>query len=510
MYRVMIIDDEPIVLEGMRMFSWKDENCILVGEARDGSEGLALAKKLMPDIVFTDIKMPGMNGLEFADAFHEIRRETLIVVFTGYSEFSYAQKALRIGVFDFLVKPVSVDALRTVLKKASDFLNARRMEGRRTQELTDTVKRMKSAVQEQLLSDALRGIFKFDKHTISAGDMNIGSFVVAAVSGDGQKKLETYVLRDILLEIVKKANECNLLRFEFERYILLFCFPRETESEHCRRYVLQTLEETQLSVWKTFNFSFSAGISLADDDIFCLSQLKRQAVQVLRSNLLYGKNSVSLFERKDAVPIVSSDFENQKTKMLAALQVRDDTLLVNEFEKLVTMLIMSTDSREQVCENIRSILVEIAFLTNSGSDMHIGDYAGKETSDYVSEVKDELLRIFHRLQVQDGETKRDIATIVENYIKTHYAENISLTTLSELLCYNTAYLSKLIRKNCKRNFMDMLIHTRMANAKELLRTTDETVALIAAKVGYNDEGYFITAFKKRIGCSPADFRSQYF
>ena len=91
MYRVMIIDDEPIVLEGMRMFSWKDENCILVGEARDGSEGLALAKKLMPDIVFTDIKMPGMNGLEFADAFHEIRRETLIVVFTGYSEFSYAQ-----------------------------------------------------------------------------------------------------------------------------------------------------------------------------------------------------------------------------------------------------------------------------------------------------------------------------------------------------------------------------------------------------------------------------------
>ena len=510
MYRVMIIDDEPIVLEGMRMFPWAEERCTLVGEAHDGAEGLALAKKLMPDIVFTDIKMPGMNGLEFADAFHAINRKALIVVFTGYSEFSYAQKALRIGVFDFLVKPVTVGALHTVLKKAAGVLDARHMEGRQTQELTDTVKRMKSAVQEQILSDALRGVFKFDTHIVSAADLNIGCFVVAAVSGDDEKKLETYVLRDILLRIVKEANECNLLRFEFERYILLFCFSRETEPEKCGEYVLQILKKAQLSVWKTFNFSFSAGVSFTDDDIFRLPQLKRQALLVLRKNLLHGKNSISRFEREAAAPIVSVDFETQKTNMLSALQARDDTLLVSEFEKLVAVLTSGTDRSDQICENIRDVLVEIVFLTGSEDDMRIGNYAGKETVDYVREAKTELLRIFHRLQVQDGETKRDIATIVENYIKEHYAENISLTTLSEQLCYNTAYLSKLIRKNCKRNFMDMLIHTRMENAKELLCTTDETIARIAAKVGYNDEGYFITAFKKRIGCSPADFRSQYF
>ena len=508
MYRVMIIDDEPIVLEGMRMFPWKNENCTLVGEARDGADGLALAKKLMPDIVFTDIKMPGMNGLEFADAFREIHSNALIIVFTGYSEFSYAQKALRIGVFDFLVKPVSVGALRAVLKKASEFLDVRRMEGRRTRELTDTVKRMKFAVQEQLLSDALRGVFKFDKNTVSAGDLNVGYFVVAAVSGDGEKKLETYVLRDSLLKVVKNANECNLLRFEFERYVLLFCFPRETEPERCRKYVLQTLEEAQLSVWKRFNFSFSAGISLADDDIFSLPQLKRQALQVLRNNLLHGKNTVSRFERKDTAPIVFADFETQKIQIFSAIQARDRTLLMSEFEKLVMTLTTNTGNSEQVCENIRDVLVEVAFLTNS--DMRIGDYVGKKAADYVCEVKDELLRIFHRLQVQDGEMKRDIATIVENYIKEHYAENISLTTLSERLCYNTAYLSKLIRKNCKRNFMDILIRTRMEKAKELLHTTEETISRIAAKVGYNDEGYFITAFKKETGCSPADFRLRRF
>ncbi|MBC6719856.1 response regulator [Treponema sp. Marseille-Q4130] len=492
----------------MRMFPWENENCTLVGEAPDGADGLALAKKLMPDIVFTDIRMPGMNGLEFADAFREIHSNALIIVFTGYSEFSYAQKALRIGVFDFLVKPVSVGALRAVLKKAAKFLDVRCMEGRRTRELTDTVKRMKFAVQEQLLSDALRGVFKFDKNTVSADDLNVGHFVVAAVSGDGEKKLETYVLRDSLLKVVKKANECNLLRFEFERYVLLFCFPREIEAERCRKYVLQTLEEAQLSVWKRFNFSFSAGISLADDDIFSLPQLKRQALHVLRNNLLHGKNSVSRFERKDTAPIVFADFETQKIQILSAIQARDRVLLVSEFEKLVMTLTTNTGNSEQICENIRDVLVEVAFLTNS--DMPIGDYVGKKAADYVCEVKDELLRIFHRLQVQDGEMKRDIATIVENYIKEHYAENISLTTLSERLCYNTAYLSKLIRKNCKRNFMDMLIRTRMEKAKELLRTTEETIARIAAKVGYNDEGYFITAFKKETGCSPADFRLRRF
>ena len=506
----MIIDDEPIVLEGMRLFPWEDENCTLVGEARDGADGLALAKKVMPDIVFTDIKMPGMNGLEFADVFREIHRNALIIVFSGYSEFSYAQKALRIGVFDFLLKPVSVGTLRAVLKKASEFLDARSMEGRRTRELTDTVKRMKSAVQEQLLSDALRGVFKFDKNTVSVGDLSVVSFVVAAVSGDGEKKLETYVLRDSLLKVVKNANECNLLRFEFERYVLLFCFSRETEPERCRKYVLQTLEDAQLSVWKRFNFSFSAGISLADDNVFNLPQLKRQALHVLRSNLLHGKNTVSCFERQDAVPIVFADFERQKVQIFSAIQARDRALLVSEFENLTALLVTNIVSSQQLCENIRDMLVEIEFLTNGGSDMRIGDYNGKKAADYICEVKDELLRIFDRLQVQDGEMKRDIATIVENYIKEHYAENISLTTLSDLLCYDTAYLSKLIRKNCKRNFMDMLIHIRMEKAKELLRTTGKTIACIAEKVGYNDEGYFITAFKKETGCSPADFRLRRF
>lgn len=113
MFRVVLIDDEALVLKGMSMVLEKDENIQLVGTASTGPEGFDLIYKEKPDIVFTDIRMPGMTGLEMIEKAQERFPEIVYIIFSGFNEFKYVQKAIGLGVLDYLEKT----SYRTGLKK---------------------------------------------------------------------------------------------------------------------------------------------------------------------------------------------------------------------------------------------------------------------------------------------------------------------------------------------------------------------------------------------------------
>lgn len=129
MLKILIIDDEEIIREGLRsVIDWASFGCLLVGEAEDGDEGIELVAKLKPDIVFTDIRMPGLNGLEMISKIKQQKLECKIIILTGFRDFAYAQEAVRLGAFRFLLKPTKTeeinnaleDAIRDIKKTASE------------------------------------------------------------------------------------------------------------------------------------------------------------------------------------------------------------------------------------------------------------------------------------------------------------------------------------------------------------------------------------------------------
>ena len=126
MFRVVLIDDEALVLKGMSMVLEKDENIQLVGTASTGPEGLDLIYKEKPDIVFTDIRMPGMTGLEMIEKAQERFPEIVYIIFSGFNEFKYVQKAIGLGVLDYLEKPVTVQDLKKSLARAGKILEYKR------------------------------------------------------------------------------------------------------------------------------------------------------------------------------------------------------------------------------------------------------------------------------------------------------------------------------------------------------------------------------------------------
>jgi len=120
MYKVMIIDDEDTIREGLRsVINWEEHNCSIIAEAEDGDEGVKLVTSLKPDIIFTDVRMPGLSGLEMVSKINELHHRCIIVILTGFREFEYAQQAIRLGAFRLILKPTNTDELLQTIDDAT-------------------------------------------------------------------------------------------------------------------------------------------------------------------------------------------------------------------------------------------------------------------------------------------------------------------------------------------------------------------------------------------------------
>ena len=125
MYRVVLIDDEKRIVEGLRkVVRWQDFGCQVVGDAGDAIRGAALIREARPHILFTDIRMPGDDGLTMLAGLRSEFPDMQVVVLTGYREFTYAQEAIRLGVTRFLLKPSKLDEIHDALRVATERLGA--------------------------------------------------------------------------------------------------------------------------------------------------------------------------------------------------------------------------------------------------------------------------------------------------------------------------------------------------------------------------------------------------
>ena len=151
MYKVLIVDDEPVIVEGLRkIVDWEKYNCVVVGTAASGKEGLEMTEKYQPDILFTDIRMPGMDGLTMIAALRSEHRNMQIVILTGYRDFEYARTALNLGVFRYLVKPSKMKELDEAMESLTERLD--KLGRSKEQEALEDTENANNFVVKQALS----------------------------------------------------------------------------------------------------------------------------------------------------------------------------------------------------------------------------------------------------------------------------------------------------------------------------------------------------------------------
>jgi two-component system response regulator YesN len=216
MWKVMIADDEPKIRRGLRTSIERlRPDLTVVAEAEDGETALATAREKKPDILMIDVRMPFLNGLELIERLHEVLTDCIIIVVSGHDEFEYAQRALQLKVFDYLLKPVPQDALTGVLDRAVEVLGDLR---RRQQYLSwahDQLERNLPLLREQFLRDWVRG--RLSPEEIAEQERFLGvqttgpaamvlvhvvdRVVATAPSQERERRLALYAIRSALEEI---------------------------------------------------------------------------------------------------------------------------------------------------------------------------------------------------------------------------------------------------------------------------------------------------------------------
>lgn len=168
MLKAVVFDDESIVLKGLeRLINWEEYGVKLAGTAMDGISALALFRQLQPEIVMTDIRMPGMDGLKLIELIRQEAPETMCIVFTGFNEYSYVKQALKMGVIDYLEKPVTITTIREGIRKA-----VRRIH--ELSELSELKQKWKSGVLEKATLNLLLSGPKADRQMLEEWTQQFG------------------------------------------------------------------------------------------------------------------------------------------------------------------------------------------------------------------------------------------------------------------------------------------------------------------------------------------------
>lgn len=500
--RILIVEDEVKIRTGMSKLISEHTEHTVVGEARNGKEGLELIRGLRPELVISDIRMPVMGGLEMLEEVKRLGIRCHFIVLSGYSEFEYAQKALRYGVDDYLLKPLAPEDVTSLLDKI--------------QAKIDEETQITEQSTEGLLRELILGI-----RTGTQRDYGVLR-KEASLSETEPLFLVAGFLADVDTSYFEALEErLERIRELYPEYIFLFTVLENTREVFC----LIQGELTEEELCALLQRRLYRGLSSEDMPVWTLQGLENlqrlgKAGEELRGRYLYGmvfgyhvvitEKMVQSFEEKPyqyptqlegrvRVSVCQGSEQSLKKDAETFMDyVRHMGCNPRYYRKAYTKLLACI---ENVCgevnpESARQI---------QGRDLI------KTVSDAVTigALEKSLLKAIE-IVLSTRDRREDIRNYTIrraiNFIREHYMENISLELLADHLEITPEYLSTLFNKEMGLNFTTFLKQFRISHAKRLLKGSDKKIYEIANEVGYNDPKYFNRVFKEEVGVSPGDYR----
>ena len=512
--KVVIIDDEEKVCSLIcTLIDWDRLGLELAGTASDGISGLELVSKAQPDLLVTDIRMPGMSGLQLIEEAKKILPDLLVVLISGYSQFDYAQSAIRYGVVNYLLKPVKKNELNDTLQKMAAGFVRRQNELSHTQQIEEQIARIiKERRQNALLSVITDG------NTREAGAIELPFPVsIVAVKVDGRTLPYDMKAAGVLINRIREhigdMAGGNAVCTVSGTCVVAALGATPSASAAAEELLVWCKEQTELFRAFTLTAAESGGVEKEEDyhdgvlrafcgiaerlgnGTLCLYQEKEPEREYVFDCTPYVntviasviKDDAGKFEEtaqafRDAVvktgcslyqlTIIIDEFKNEMLEE-ARLQLEDRAY--EEVEQLAPIVEMA-DSVEAVWRNLKLFLEKVYEAVGAGC-----------REKYARPVRE-----------------------AQQYIQEHYGDSLlSLNSVADYVGLNSTYFSGLFKKNCSVGFADYLQNLRLAKAKEFLTRTKNPIKQISAEVGYSDPKHFSRIFKSITGIKPNEYRQLY-
>ncbi len=524
MHSVFLVEDEIVVREGIRNgLPWEESGFSLVGEAGDGEMALALIKDLKPDILVTDIRMPFMDGLALARTVKKIQPWIKIVILSGHDEFSYAQKAISIGVDEYLLKPVSAQDMMRCLEKLSARIEEERLARRDAENLKQRVMSGEDALKERWLRDLVSGVVPSDDYAERAREFGVDilarsyAVAIAEFRSEGADMGELNRAKNAIERIVGAFGD--VISYSDAVDAMTFVIKGQA-SDACEETAYALAQGVKYDVERGSRMLVSVGIGGCVSRVRELPQSWAEARNALRYLATTGR--FMIIGASDVRPPGFAGYPEPGSDPIV-LRLRnacegDVDRIVEEFSGLFG----DGDAKAgsvgyyilyDIVVAARKLIDELGGSANQVFPHGIRQESIAEACASLESFRAEVRRIVEAvLSLRDSRSLSYRDTLVQRakrFIKDHYADpDISLNTVASEVNVSPNHFSTVFSQESGETFIEYLTWTRIARAKELLLATGMKSSDIAYEVGYNDPHYFSFIFKKHTGKSPREFRSE--
>ncbi|ADZ83764.1 response regulator [Cellulosilyticum lentocellum] len=532
MFKVLIIDDEPTIRKGLiNIINWKKFQCEICGEASDGVEGLEKIEAYKPDLVFADINMPEINGLEMIKSAKQIVPHSKFIILSGYREFSYMQEAIKIGAFDYILKPSSIEDICEVVKRAVIELKYQRDDQLEAKKLRKCFEESIPILKEKLLYDIIFQI-NINEEEIKEGfelyGIEINEFVMIMIEIDGDsKKKEPYQRQLYQFGIVNTVEEMFAEEFKVEKIVLnnkqiAFIIGTHETVELLEEDVYKKVHSIQQLVESCFDFTVSIAISTKGKDVDELHDKMMECKNALAYRFYMGNSSIILYRD------LSGFYKGQDNLAFDGIdKVLCNTIKTGNEEDVVHILgqindkvIQTNLDPEYIKTFYWNLIYEINMIRISIKNLEVQDkdlshdisslYKLIDNATQVKELQDLLedvaMSVVHRINRYNKKNINQILQKAMDYICENYTMSITLNELAEHTYVSTYYLSRMFKKELGKNFVEYLNEVRIDKAKELLKDNKYKTYEVAELVGIQDPHYFSKIFKKYVNMTPTEYK----
>ena len=499
MFKLMIAEDNPYQLDEIAdIIDWEDYDISLSGMFTNGKDLIKNAMVEQPDIVLTDISMPIMGGIEVAEKIRSMFPYIPVIFMSSYSEFEYAKAALDLDVIGYILKPIQREQIKEVMQLALTKLQeVQRQKIEKEVQIHETDELRAFALKIYL--QALLGC-KEDENEIHEKmkvlcmpEIKDRILYVARFALDNITE-KTPVNEEKELSTTLKAYADSNIQFRLVEikgnYGTILCLAKPNID------IAVMLTKLCVDVEITMSCRCTIGYSKPGRGFKRLAGLMQQANVTLYS-MLKEKASCPIAGYEDIHPLNAHSQEDIQIDILEWLQINDDL----------------TDTGE----SDQHFLSKRAIQEIEKIDWKLQDFLKEQDVEFIlhANTNEAIQRILKCLQNAKQSAKDDASHVysknvkaMREYILNHFAEKISAKEVAKAVFLSASYANARFTEECGITIFEYIMECRMNRAKYLLRTTEERVSWVAEQVGYGEKTSFYLAFKRNVGISPTDYRTQ--
>ncbi|MDN6730939.1 MAG: response regulator [Atopostipes suicloacalis] len=485
MHRLLLVDDEYMILKGLeKIIDWQALNVKLVGVAHNGKEALDFVEHNDVDLVITDVTMPVLNGIEFVQEARERGHEFKIIVLTGYQEFEYAQKFIRLGAVNYLLKPIDKVELKKSVSKAVDELEFEK-------KFYDIDKKY---INQQVIN-WIRGEESFEQienYLPDAFTQSVSNQHCVFYFNNPPKS----IIPKLFDYFEKNATRMQCFRVEDDFYILVSIDIKNRTKEDLAS-LLNLSEENNMLL-----------ISQKIDDVNNMRPVHGQ-LTTMRETRDFYKLSISICDHETFFK--NPHLPKELNAIVQSIYSREISIIKQRLQQLARILF---DYNVAVYEAKTTVYTVVTQSYLVFDDLNNPDYVKSVNNITHSENFEDLKKVLTDETIPLKELSKkllfsDTTREVIKIIQEEYPDKLKLKSIAKRIHLNTMYLGQLFKKETGKSFSEYLNDYRIDIAKNMLVESNDSITDISQAVGYENHGYFYKMFKKKNDISPRKYRNQF-